>query len=424
MYDIYLYDRRVGHLVPRGEGVRFAYDVDAVADDRVPAISLSMPKRAELYGGKVAKAFFANLLPEGAYRRLIAQGADVRDSDSALLGAIGGECPGAIAIWPERVPRPLVPEYATVTADALAQLFAPDNAAARVDAVRRGRLSLPGVQEKTALMQGDDGGWLRPLNGAVTSHILKQASGAFADLLENELFCMTLADGARLPVARVGFPMSRVRVFCAERFDRVRPELPAQPAQPAGIARRVKRHQEDFCQALGVLPARKYEEDGGPGFKACARLVLAQSALAIEDMAGLLRWAAFNYLIGNEDAHAKNLALLYTADGIRLAPHYDLLSTEVYAQLQRRSAMKYGRASSFSSVQISDWKRLAEQAQLSWAAASMELRRLSADITAALPSVTASCEQAYGPSAAYWTIGALVGRRLARLNQELGRGRS
>jgi len=335
MYDIYLYDEHVGRLVPRGEGVQFTYNERALANDKLPGISLSMPKRGAVYGGKVARAFFRNLLPEGAYRRLIVEAAGGSDNDSSLLGAIGGECPGAIAIWPEHQALPDTQQYEGLSHDDFTRLFDATNPMAIASATRRARLSLAGVQEKTALFRGDDGQWFRPINGAVTSHILKQAPATYPELLENELFCMRLAAEATLPVARVGLPMPNVRVLCAERFDRVSPIGVANAHHP-----RSKLHQEDFCQVLSVLPTRKYEDEGGPGLKACAKVVHDLSALAIEDIARLLRWVAFNYLVGNEDAHAKNLALLYGADGPRLAPHYDIVSTEVYPHLERKSAMK------------------------------------------------------------------------------------
>ena len=46
-------------------------------------------------------------------------------------------------------------------------------------------------------------------------------------------------------------------------------------------------------------------------------------------------------MIGNADAHAKNLSFLYS-DGIRLALFYDLLSTAVYARLNNKFAMRLG----------------------------------------------------------------------------------
>jgi serine/threonine-protein kinase HipA len=413
MYNIYLYDRQVGRLVPRGDGVQFTYNESALSDDSLPGISLSMPKREEVYGGKVAKAFFLNLLPEGAYKRLVAEAAGTSaGNDNALLGAIGGECPGAIAIWPEQQTPPDTPAYEAFGHDDFTRLFDATNPMAIASATRRARLSLAGVQEKTALFQDDGGRWFRPIDGAVTSHILKQSPATYPELLENELFCMTLAAEAGLPTASVGLPMPDIRVFCTERFDRVPPAGAVDPHHP-----RRKLHQEDFCQILETLPTKKYEDDGGPGLKACAGVVHDFSALAIEDIPRLLRWVGFNYIVGNEDAHAKNLAVLYEPTGLRLAPHYDLLSTEVYQNLERKSAMKIGRTADLRNVQGSDWKRVAEMLRLSWPAGRTELRQLVTQVAAALPAAMARSVASFGPAAVYQRVGALVQDRCVQLGR-------
>ena len=412
MYTIYLYDQPVGRLVTRGTGIRFTYDVSVLANNNMPAISLSMPKREEPYGGKVAKAFFLNLLPEGAYKRLVEQMTGTSaGNDSALLGAIGGECPGAIAIWPEGQLPPAILHYEPLTTSDLQQLFDPLNATAIASATRRARLSLAGVQEKTALYRDDTNNWQRPLDGAITSHILKQPAAAFPHLLENELFCMTLADRAGLNVAHVGLPAPAVRVFCTERFDRIRSTGAPDAAHP-----RIKLHQEDFCQVLEVLPSQKYQDEGGPGLKQCASVLRTFTTLPIEDITRLLRWVGFNYIVGNEDAHAKNLALLYLPNSeLRLAPHYDLVSTEVYPDLARGCAMKIGRATTFSGVQAADWKRVAAMLDLPWSAARDELRALAGQVNQVLVQTQASCSENFGPAPVYVTIAALAETRTSRL---------
>lgn len=52
------------------------------------------------------------------------------------------------------------------------------------------------------------------------------------------------------------------------------------------------------------------------------------------------RMAVVNFLIGNADAHGKNIAFLHEDDGrIRLAPLYDLVSTAAWPHLDRHLAM-------------------------------------------------------------------------------------
>ena len=46
--------------------------------------------------------------------------------------------------------------------------------------------------------------------------------------------------------------------------------------------------------------------------------------------ARLFGWLVFNILVGNSDAHLKNLSFLISDEGVQLAPFYDLLSVATY----------------------------------------------------------------------------------------------
>lgn len=35
----------------------------------------------------------------------------------------------------------------------------------------------------------------------------------------------------------------------------------------------IRLHQEDMCQAMGLPPGRKHQEEGGPSFEQCFRVV-------------------------------------------------------------------------------------------------------------------------------------------------------
>jgi serine/threonine-protein kinase HipA len=414
MFDIYLYDTHVGTLTPRGRGVRFAYARDALADDRLPALSVSLPKRTEPYRDSEAGPFFRNLLPEQAYRRLIATAVGTAPENSvALLGAVGGECPGAVSIWPEGTAPPPVPEYAPVDVTGLQALFSPGDPQRLANAVRRGRLSLAGVQEKIALFRDPVGQWFLPLNGAITSHILKEATREFPHILENELFCLTLATQCGLNVPPTELVAPTLRILCTERFDRP-------PAPPHAKLPRRKLHQEDFCQVLTVEPERKYEADGGPGLKQCAAAIRRYSSLPADDLTRLVRWVGFNYLIGNEDAHAKNLAFLYLPEELRLTPHYDLVSTEVYPGLERRLAMKLGRSWDIRSVQRTDWRAMAAGVDMPWDQVHTNLLALTAAMQAALPQAVATSRTAFGESLVYQQIVDVIARHMVHLERTAG----
>ena len=124
-------------------------------------------------------------------------------------------------------------------------------------------------------------------------------------------------------------------------------------------------HQEDFCQALGFGHERKYQEDGGPSFADCYRLVQDVSSDPANDLQHLLRWQIFNVLAGNSDGHAKNLSLLYQPNGeIRLAPFYDLVCTRAIERIDYHLALSVGEERNPSIVSLKHWDALARQCGL------------------------------------------------------------
>src|SRR5690606_21629234 len=79
-----------------------------------------------------------------------------------------------------------------------------------------------------------------------------------------EFVTMRAARALDLSAAKVEIlDFDGVRAFVTTRFDR--------RVSPDGTVTRI--HQEDFCQALGVFPSRKYEEDGGPTMADMVQLV-------------------------------------------------------------------------------------------------------------------------------------------------------
>ena len=330
----------------------------------------------------------------------------------ALLGAIAGECPGAVSIWPADSSPP-APEYEALDPESLAALFSLTSRQSLANAVTRGRLSLAGAQEKIALLRDETGKWHLPLEGAVTSHILKRATADFAHLLENELYCMTLARECGLIVPAVGLAAPGIQVFCTERFDRP-------PSAEPERRPRDRLHQEDFCQALAIDPEWKYEADGGPGVKQCAAVIRRYSSLPADDLARFIRWVGFNYLIGNEDAHAKNLAFLYLPHGLRLTPHYDLVSTEVYAMLDRKLAMKVGRAWDVRTVQGSDWQRFADVVDVPWEQVRAALLELASRVHAAASKIVATSTALFGKASVYDQIVGVIARHTVDMERALG----
>jgi serine/threonine-protein kinase HipA len=183
-----------------------------------------------------------------------------------------------------------------------------------------GQFSLAGAQPKTALLF-ERKRWGVPSGRVPTTHILKPPTGEWDGHAETEHFSLQLARAAGLIVRNsTAQHFSDEIAIVVERYDRV-----LDGRQWARI------HQEDMCQALGIHPARKYENDGGPGVRTIAELLREQSSNSEEDVRSFVDAIIFNWLIAGTDAHAKNYALLLGGGGaVRLAPFHDLASILPY----------------------------------------------------------------------------------------------
>ncbi len=306
---------------------RFSLTYTTQALDRyqlgVPLLSLSLPLTDERYPQGVVRAFLDGLLPEGESRKALARDFGIRvDHTFDLVRALGRDCAGALVIQPGDEPAP--PQPTTLTAEPLAEEDIAELVAnlrsAPLGASGRVRISLAGVQEKLLLTRMPDGRWGRPVDGTPSTHILKPEIAAFPRTVENEAFCMRVAKHLGIPVAPVATAdVAGRKLIVVERYDRI--------IHLDGTVTRL--HQEDFCQATGVQPDRKYEEDGGPSLRRIAGTL--QATTSSEAVQTLLRLVTLNVVIGNGDAHGKNFSLLHEPSGaLHLAPAYDLMSTLFY----------------------------------------------------------------------------------------------
>ena len=345
----------VGSLTADRPGaMRFAYDGGWVADPSAAALSVSLPKRLEPFPPRACRPFFAGLLPEGAQRDAVAAALGVSPANEFdLLDRLGGEVAGALTLWPAGETPPAIETAGSPTAlsdDELAGRLARLDARPFLAGTRGLRLSLAGAQSKLPVVLVD-GRIALPAPGQPTTHILKPPIARFEATTENETFAMRLAAGLGFDAA----PVEPYRVgegppcLLIGRYDR--------RSGPDGAVRRV--HQEDFCQALGVVAGRKYAAEGGPGFPQCFDLVRRACARPAVELLKLLDAAIVQVLLGNADAHGKNYSLLYRGDGIALAPLYDLLSTAAYPELSPGFAMKVARRATLEELRRGDWDRFA-----------------------------------------------------------------
>ncbi|MDZ7828957.1 MAG: type II toxin-antitoxin system HipA family toxin [Halofilum sp. (in: g-proteobacteria)] len=346
---------RVGAIRRNAEGA-FCFAYDASYRRRTDAIPLSLSLPLAHEGDFVegaARLFFANLLPEGRQRQLIARRFGLSENnDFELLAEIGGDCAGAVSVLPESVDPAADGGYRPISRMELRDAVA-DLPWHPLMAGESGlRLSLAGVQAKLPAWYRN-GAFALPLGGPST-HILKppipDPHDRFAESVHNEAFVMRLARAAGLPVAAVSIVDLDPQVLLVERYDR--------HVDAEGTVQRV--HQEDFCQALGVAPDRKYEAEGGPALPDCFGLVRREVIPPVAALNALIDWTVFNHLVGNADAHAKNLSLLLQPDGPELAPFYDLLCTAAWEELTAKSALRIGGEARPEWIQMRHWQRFAQ----------------------------------------------------------------
>jgi serine/threonine-protein kinase HipA len=356
--DVYLSDEHVGVLERRGpKRYRFRYgdDIRARYETGAIVLSASLPVQEEEFTPAQARPFFDGLLPEGAVRSSLAHSLEASEEDGfALLEALGADCAGAVVVLPKgEMPRHGQGAIRPLGEEDLAQLIVelPEHPLGIDGRATRVRLSLGGIQEKLVLVRSPDGEFGQPLEGAPSTCILKPEHGRYPEIVANETFCLRLASSAGLDAARAE-PLEIAGRPClyVERFDRTL----------VGDGRIVRLHQEDMCQALAVVPVDKYEASGGPSIAAIVQLLRdTGSPRAAADILKVLEAVLLNFLIGNSDAHGKNLALLYEPSaGVRLAPLYDLVSTQVYESSEPALAMRLGGVEDPKQVDMDAWRRL------------------------------------------------------------------
>jgi len=98
------------------------------------------------------------------------------------------------------------------------------------------------------------------------------------------------------------------------------------------------------------------------------------------------RWALFNYLIGNCDAHGKNVSFFCRHDGLWLAPFYDLVSVVQYDGLDHELAMAYGDEFLLREITPFAWADFAHGTGIPRALLAREMRRIGKAALASAPA--------------------------------------
>ncbi|ODU24508.1 MAG: hypothetical protein ABS95_01800 [Verrucomicrobia bacterium SCN 57-15] len=384
--DVYLRRELAGQLIQDEHGqMSFCYAEGWLNNPKAIPLSRSLPLRKERFNRNECRGFFAGVLPEQTQREIIAKNLGISArNDFAMLEQIGGECAGAVVFVPagENLPERNY-GYRPLSNGQLAEILRQLPRRPLMAGEDGIRLSLAGAQDKIAVHVAHDQISL-PLGGAPSTHILKPAIERFEGIVFNEAFCMKLARaiGLHAANAEVG-KVENIDYLLVERYDRIRLKNPAD-----GSERLEREHQEDFCQALGIVPDNKYQNEGGPSLKQCFALLRELSGTPVIDLQRLLDAVIFNFLIGNHDAHGKNFSLLSGAE-TRLAPLYDILSTAYYPDLSKKMAMKIGGEYVSDKVLPRDFEQFAEEAGLAKPMVRRRVRELAQTVLSKAPELVA-----------------------------------
>jgi serine/threonine-protein kinase HipA len=392
---VLLSDREVGRVRQNQRGrLKFIYNDEWREARGAYPLSLSMPLAASEHPHDLIDSFIWGLLPDNAlilesWARKFQVPAR---SAYALISHVGEDCAGAVQfVRPDRLDA--VRDEGPGDIDWLDE----SDIATRLKMLRddhsawrrpgdTGQFSLAGAQPKTALLLLD-GNWGVPSGRIPTTHILKPPTGAFDGHAENEHFCLVLARALGMPAASSTVMHFRDEVaFVVERYDR------------RIIDRRIVRvHQEDMCQAFGVPPSRKYENEGGPGVSRIVDFLRENSGSSIEDVQTFIDAVAYNWLIGGTDAHAKNYSVLIGAGGRnRLAPLYDLASILPYGEfdpLKLKLAMKLGGKYRLRDISARSWEKLAGELRLDKEEVARRVREMAGKLPAEAQAIRKTLEE-------------------------------
>lgn len=368
----------------------FAYAPEWTHHPLAPGFPLAVRDYQDAGEHRPVEWFFENLLPEGRLRELIAFRDRIDPRDTwAFLVRHGQDTAGALSLVPVNPAGELPGEVLVPLSQEALQ--------ARIEESRKRNLplmaswddicmSLAGAQEKLGLRIDPDGVMFLPAGTAASTHIVKpdNASADFPFCPANEFFCMRLADELKLPVPQVSLRHLPEPLYIIERFDRAQRKIGPSPEKGACASPIKRLHQIDLCQALGVPPSRKYESEGGLGlhhlFEALQGPFMDRPAVAVN---AVIQWVAFNYLIGNLDAHAKNIAFLLRGQKAEVAPFYDMLCVEAYLP-RAPMAMSIAGENKPGWIEGIHWDALAYEARV----APRFVRGVLSRVNAALPDAT------------------------------------
>tara|TARA_R110002126_G_scaffold173969_3_gene322577 strand:+ start:42237 stop:43178 length:942 start_codon:yes stop_codon:yes gene_type:complete len=299
LYVIYE-NQRVG-IFSRDDNLvsSFSYDEQWQIGKHSFPLSLVMPLSTQTFNNKITLSFFENLLPEGDVRDALERSHHIQGSFE-FIEHFGQDCAGAVTITADEAfsYNPHETTLKKIDIENIYEAISKKRSVVEVvSQMEPGYLSLAGAQDKfAAILQ--NGHIFLPSHGAPTTHIIKTPilRHGIKESVYNEFYCMELARAVGLHVASCEVLEGAYPLFVTERYDRMKDK--------EGIVHRL--HQQDFCQAQGIVSEEKYEFKGGPSIKANYELLLhhVTPTQRMHALQQLLSWVSFNLLIGNNDSHS------------------------------------------------------------------------------------------------------------------------
>ena len=347
-YGVWLYEQRVGSITLSEDIIRFQLNDSYIHDANRAVLGLLFEDDlVAIHRSKVRlPPWFSNLLPEGRLREWIAQDKGVSENQElALLLKVGHDLPGAVRVAEAEIDQKI---FDANRREISTDLESDD------DSKNIWRFSLAGVALKFSMLRKGER-FTAPGVGEGGDWIVKLPDQRYQNVPLNEFSMMELARKVGINVPEVClvhrdqltdvpanlWPASEDTAYAIRRFDRT--------------AERGLVHIEDFAQVRGFYPSKKYTGT----FETLAALIYRQ--YDTESLTELARRLAFNYVIGNGDAHLKNWSLLYTNPRRPvLSPAYDLVATAIYSPIGRPEdlGLKFAKSRSFKSVTFGNFERL------------------------------------------------------------------
>lgn len=318
---VHINDQLVGALREGEDLWSFEYDARwaKALDSFDLAPGLNRSKLLHQDGGtnRPVQWYFDNLLPEETLRDKVSKEAGIKGDDAfALLEYLGAESAGSLVLLPQ---GQMAPERGglQVLADATLSQRIRDLPRVSLSSGSPKHMSVAGAQNKLLVVYRDNVLY-EPVGSEPSTHILKpdHTSDDYPSSVINEYLMLRLAGKLGLHSPAVYRRYVPEPTYIIERFDRFNDEE----------GRTQRRHVIDACQLLNKSRSFKSTSATIQTLAKCVNICRNRSSVRLR----LYRWLMFNLLIANDDNHLKNISFVVSADGIDLAPPYDMLSTAVY----------------------------------------------------------------------------------------------